>query len=282
MRKILLQTTISQHPDDWTIDRFSVMTNYLAELKSPRGERLYDVVARNRENLANGDDAVLSRIDQSDFDQVWLFGVDVGNGLSENDCSAIKTFMKGGGGLLTSRDHQDLGISFCTLGGVGDAHHFHSKNPPEEDSRQPDDTETPAISWPNYHSGRNGDFQVIQSRVHPVLHDGNGGTIGSLPAHPHEGAVSVPAGSNAQVIATGRSTLSGRPFNIAVAFDPGQEHGRALADSSFHHFLDYNLDPASGCPSFVTEPAGDTLQKHPEAMHHSYAYFRNIAAWLSR
>src|SRR5262249_43644788 len=30
--------------------------------------------------------------------------------------------------------------------------------------------------------------------------------------------------------------------------------GRTVVDSSFHHFLDYNLDPRAGCPCLVTEP----------------------------
>jgi hypothetical protein len=58
----------------------------------------------------------------------------------------------------------DLGSSVCTLGGVGAAHYFHSSNPeaePDPDRHCIDDSETPTISWPNYHSGANGDFQGI-------------------------------------------------------------------------------------------------------------------------
>jgi len=42
-------------------------------------------------------------------------------------------------------------------------------------------------------------------------------------------------------------------INIAIAFER-KGTGRAVVDSSFHHFVDYNLDPSTGCPSFVTEP----------------------------
>jgi hypothetical protein len=55
------------------------------------------------------------------------------------------------------------------------------------------------------------------------------------------------------VVAVGKSMATGRPFNIAIAFER-KGTGRAVVDSSFHHFVDYNLDPSTGCPSFVTEP----------------------------
>jgi hypothetical protein len=286
MKKILLQTTIPYVADDWNIDRFSLVTEYLSGLTDQQGNRLFDVTARDRENLANGDDKFLSTLDTSDFVQLWLFGVDVGGGLSTNDCAAIGRFCKRGGGVLATRDHQDLGISFCTLGGIGNAHHFHSRQPEPDASRHAiDDTESPNITWPNYHSGSNGDFQRVSPNdpLHPVMQRANGSAarIEFLPAHPHEGAVSVPNGSNARVIATGKSSLTGRTFNIAVAADRAGSQGRAIADSSFHHFLDYNFDPARGCPSFVTERPGHTMLENPQAVADSKDYIRNIAIWLS-
>jgi hypothetical protein len=286
VKKILLQTTIQPAKDDWSISRFSKLADFLADLTDARGQALYQVVARDRQNNAAGDDVVLSKLDESDFDQLWLFGVDVGGGLTANDCAAIGRFRERGGGVLTSRDHQDLGISFCTLGGIGTAHHFHSKNPePDSNRRNIDDTETATISWPNYHSGHNGDYQTVQplEPLHPVMQNQKvpSGKITMLPAHPHEGAVSAPQGAKARAIAAGKSKLTGRSFNLVVAFDGVGGSGRAIADSSFHHFLDYNLDPSLGCPSFVTEPAGDGMKKNAAAREDTYAYFRNLAAWLS-
>ncbi len=72
-------------------------------------------------------DSVLSALDNSGFDEMWLFAVDVGDGLTPEDCEAITRFRRNGGGLLVTRDHMDLGSSICTLGGVGKAHHFHSR-----------------------------------------------------------------------------------------------------------------------------------------------------------
>jgi len=85
------------------------------------------------------------------------------------------------------------GSSICTLGGVGRAHYFHSKNPdPDASRRMRDDKDAKNISWPNYHSGRNGDYQNINvvKPIHEVLKNpvNPSGVIEYFPAHPHEGA----------------------------------------------------------------------------------------------
>lgn len=196
---------------------------------------LVDVVARNREENADGDDAVLSRLDLLDFDELWLFAADAGNGLSTRDSS---------------------------------------------------------ISWPNYHSGSNGDYQRVNAvqSVHRLMRnpESSSGLIEFLPAHPHEGGVGVPDEFEGDVraIATGTSQVTGHPFNLAVAFERSRdEHandlGRALAESSFHHFADYNWDTDRGCPSFVVEPPGTGIKREPKKLEHVKRYAKNIALWLA-
>jgi hypothetical protein len=90
--KILLQTTIPAIEDDWNIDRFSLLGAHLAALKNEDGDRLCQVVARNREKNEAGDDEVLSKLDSLDIDELWLFAVDPGDGLSANDCEGITRF----------------------------------------------------------------------------------------------------------------------------------------------------------------------------------------------
>ncbi|HEY9236031.1 MULTISPECIES: hypothetical protein [Phenylobacterium] len=275
-KRILIQTTIPSAEDDWHVGRFSILANYLRGLG-------HEVVARDRQA---GADPVLANLDQADFDQLWLFAVDTGDGIHADECAAISRFRAGGGGLLVTRDHQDLGCSVCALGGVGKAHHFHSANPePDVRRRRRDDVVTTNIDWPNYHSGANGDFQAIQveDEAHPLLDDGAGGLLAFLPSHPHEGAVTAPADEpDAHVIATGVSEATGARFNLIVAFEgrvPGQ--GRAVAQSTFHHFCDYNLDPRSGCPSFVSEQASDRILTDPRGRQAVERYYRNLAEWLS-
>ena len=282
--QILLQTTIPTTADDWSIARFSLLASHLQSIQDASGQQLFEVTSRDRDTLGTPD-SILSTLDQRSFDQLWLFAVDVGDGLMPDDCDGITRFREHGGGMLVTRDHMDLGSSICTLSGVGAAHHFHSRNVDPDALKEVDDPYTTNILWPNFHSGANGDFQTIEVKAspHPVLSNFESptGSIRYLPAHPHEGAVSAPAGQNARVIATGRSQTTGREFNLAVAFESERGNGRAIAESTFHHFADYNWSPARGAPSFVTEPVGDALGRNPIAMADVHWYARNIALWLA-
>ena len=282
--KVLLQTTIATTGDDWSIARFSRLGALLRAQHDGEGRPLFEVTMRDRER-PGAPDPVLASLDETDFDQMWLFAVDVGDGLTAQDCEGISRFRRNGGGLMVTRDHMDLGSSICTLGGVGKAHYFHSRNlDPDLTRRAIDDPYTTAISWPNYHSGANGDFQEIEVNgpVHPVLADPASptGAIRFLPSHPHEGAVGAPEGEAARVIARGTSKATGRRFNIAIAFEPGPDRGPALAESTFHHFADYNWDTRSGAPSFVSEPPGDAIMHTPQAIADTHRYVVNVARWL--
>ena len=282
--KILLQTTIVATRDDWSIARFELLANFLRQQTDSSGNPLFAVTARDREPV-DAADPVLATLDRSDFDELWLFAVDTGAGLRPEECEAISQFRRSGRGMLVTRDHMDLGCSVCSLDGVGAAHHFHTKNLDPRFPLERDDPFTAQIDWPNFHSGANGDFQRIdvEGDIHPVLVDRSSltGAIQFLPSHPHEGAVNAPENQDARVIARGRSTVTGRPFNIAVAFEGSRGRGRAIAESSFHHFTDYNWDPRRGCPTFVTEAMGDAMLREPAALSSVQLYVRNVATWLA-
>jgi hypothetical protein len=199
--QILLQTTIPTTADDWAIHRFSLLRDFLAAMTDDEGNRRVQITTRDREVDRAGNDVILSRLDETAFDQLWLFAVDVGEGLTAADCEGINAFRQRGGGILTTRDHQDLGSSLCQLSGtcqgIGASHYFHSLNPEPDVTRHVrDDRDTFTISWPNYHSGRNGDYQCITPIVpnHPLLANPANpqGMIEYFPAHPHEGAVGIP------------------------------------------------------------------------------------------
>src|SRR4051794_5652015 len=179
MAKILLQTTIVDIPDDWNVGRFSLLADELRRAG-------HEVTARNRDEAT--DDSVLTVLDTLDYDQLWLMAVDTGNGLSPGDSAGIMRFRERGGGVLTARDHQDLGSCLVCLGSIGQLNHFHNQNP-EPDARR-DDQDNPNISWPNYHSGANGEYQpvIADEPAHELLRtDRNpSGRIEWFPAHPHE------------------------------------------------------------------------------------------------
>jgi hypothetical protein len=283
-KNILLQTTIPFTENDWHIGRFSLLKQHLESLEDENGDPLYRVTARDREQDESGSDSVLKTIDQSDIDELWLFAVDAGDGLSTEDCEAITRFRKRGGGILATRDHNDLGSSLCTIGGVGEAHYFHSKHPDPDPTRCcRDDQENQSIDYPNYHSGANGDYQTIDViEQHELLTKPDGSLIKYFPAHPHEGGIGAPEGNDAvRVIATGTSQATGRPFNLIVAFDEKSDGtGRAIAESSFHHLVDYNWDIESSCPPGITEAPGDGYKRDPEALNDIKQYVENAAKWL--
>lgn len=281
MAKILLQTTIPLAEDDWNVSRFSLLREALVADG-------HEVIARNEELDTDRNDRVIMQLPDSDFDQLWLMAVDTGEGLTEAEGNAIIEFRKRGGGVLTARDHQDLGLCLCHLGSLALFNHFHTYNL-EPGRTENDDQDNPNISYPNYHSGANGDYQKIAAvaPVHPLLKStkAEDGTIEYFPAHPHEGAVGVPDSiSFARVIATGTSTVSGRRFNLAVAVEgepfDGGVMGRALAVSTFHHFADLNWDTERGAPSFVTDKPGDEMKRDPARLEIFKDYARNIAGWL--
>lgn len=288
--KILLQTTIPFTENDWHIGRFSLLKAHLESLSDENGDALYKITARNRETDDNGNDEILCSLDKFDFDELWLFAVDIGDGLSKDDCLGISRFRQLGGGIFSTRDHQDLGSSLCTLGGIGAAHYFHTKNPdPDESRRKRDDNFTENINFPNYHSGANGDYQKIEAveSVHELLKKPDGGTIEFFPAHPHEGDVGIPKNENAaKIIARGKSKITGRNFNLIAAFERRKDFhgnllGRGIAESSFHHLVDYNWDIETGCPDFVEEPPGDGYKNNPRALNDIKYYVENLAGWLS-
>jgi hypothetical protein len=284
--KILLQTTIAPADDDWHIGRFGLLRDHLSGLQASDGTPLTVVEARDRAPVGKPD-PVLSKLDTSDYDELWLFAVDTGDGLTTEDCAGISRFRKRGGGMLVTRDHYDLGSSVCSLGGVGAAHYFHSKNvDPDPARRINDDPDNPDIQWPNFHSGSNGDYQEIRlpGVPHALLSDPTSpdGVIHYLPAHPHEGSVGAPpADSTARVIATGHSSVTGREFNLIVAFEPSAAGGPAVAESTFHHFADYNWDINTGAPRFVTDRPGNKLAAFPRALQETRQYVRNLALWLA-
>jgi hypothetical protein len=288
MTKILLQTTIPFTEDDWHIGRFSLLAAHLSSLTDADGKQMCSVTTRDREVDETNNDPLLSKLDEMDFDQLWLLALDQGDGLTPADCSGITRFRRRGGAILSARDHNDMGSSLCTLGGIGAAHYFHSRNPdPDESRRCRDDQDSPEIDYPNYHSGWNGDYQKITATDHDLFRRKDGSLIEYFPAHVHEGGIGAPD-DTASVVAKGTSQTTGRDFNLVVAFDhstdaDGDRLGRAIAESSFHHFVDYNWDLAKGCPSFLStiDTPGEGIRREPEKLNDVKRYVENAVRWLS-
>src|SRR5580765_4139999 len=93
--RILLQTTIPQMPDDWHVGRFSLLRTFLQSELDETGAPLFAVTARDRLGVER--DPVLSTLDSSDFDELWLVAVDAGDGLPAMDREGITRFHRRGG-----------------------------------------------------------------------------------------------------------------------------------------------------------------------------------------
>ena len=285
--RILVQCSIPFAEDDWHVGRFSSLVETLRGLRQADGSPLAEVTARNRQVDASGRDPVLTGMDRRDWDELWLLAGDGGEACTDVECAAIDGFQRAGGGVLTARDHQNMGLWLRKLPGIGAANFFHAEafREPDQSRWCRDDEDTRTIDFPNYHSGSNGDAQPVTpvEPLHPLLMRPGGGRIEWLPSHPHEGAVVPPPGDpRARSVASGRSTVTGRPFNLSIAFERSSEFaGRGVAESSFHHFADYNWNPAAGAPSFVTEKPGSGLRENPTALEHTRWYVENLVRWLA-
>ena len=284
--RILLKTTIGPIVDDWNVARFSLLAGHLGTRLDSGGNALYEVTAHDRLDDGSGADIDLAQCATGAYEQLWLIAVDNTGALTAADIANIAQFRKLGGGILLTRDHQDLGACLARLESIGATQFFQTVNPDPDPSRRcGDDLETPKITWPNFHSGANGDLQPVSvpTPLHPLMRTAAGQPIRRLPAHPHEGSVGVPEGLRdiARVVAQGRSRTTGATFNLCVAVEEAGK-GRAVSDSSFHHFCDYNWNPGMGCPSFVDEPPGNEVLSSPGALDDAHRYVENIAAWLAR
>ncbi|HEY9180415.1 MAG TPA: hypothetical protein VIO32_06825 [Candidatus Baltobacteraceae bacterium] len=258
MANILVQTTLRDGEGEWQIERFSSIVSLL------RNDG-HDVVARNRTPQSDGSDPLLSTLDASDFNELWLFAADRGDGLAPADVRGILRFRERGGGVFASRDSENVGLSLLNLGSVGRVNHFRSYNRPRgsgDYSPAPD----------RVAAGDEYERIVPLEPVHELLRTQKSasGVIEYFPAVQHETAISVPPYAPfARVIA-----VSGAPHgdaaNVAIAIDDefcddGRRCGRAVATSCLHHFADgqWNSSRSNAFSENVEE------------------FARNVARWLA-
>jgi hypothetical protein len=126
--RILVQCTIPYAADDWHVGRFSLLIQALREAG-------HGVVARDLAPSAGGADPVLSRVSRDEFDELWLLGVDAGQpaALTMADVAGINAFHRTGGGLITARDHENMGRWLQQIEGVGRGHYFDASGCYEPD-----------------------------------------------------------------------------------------------------------------------------------------------------
>src|SRR6266699_6022361 len=96
-------------------------------------------------STALGHDTDLEEAARGAYGRLWLIAVDATGALTQVDVGNISRFRQSGGGILLTRDHQDLGACLTKLGAVGATQFFQTINAdPDASCRCPDDTETPS------------------------------------------------------------------------------------------------------------------------------------------
>ncbi|MCA0233598.1 MAG: hypothetical protein LCH91_24275 [Bacteroidetes bacterium] len=267
-------------------------------------------------------------VNLNDFDQVWLFGINSGSGLSQSELSVVEAYMNGGGGLFATGDHGNLGSALCgNIPRVKDMRYWtdtpagasNDANEVSMSGRRRNDTNRPRLGDATslfFDNQSDNIPQTIAVRTfgsgmpHPLLSISTNvrasGIIDIMPDHPHEGEckpetsftinnVTVPT----QIIATsfvlGGSTTgggSGKALtdphcfpSIAVWDGRLASVGRVVVDSTWHHFVNVNLNGVGSQGGMGFTPNDRPGQQSGLAtadFNIIRQYFMNISLWMSR
>lgn len=262
------------------------------------------VTTANRSNdpAADQDSVTLTDLDLDIYDEVWLFGISSSNNLlNAAEINALEAFMDDGGGVLTTGDHANLGLGLSgPLKRVGKLRMYpappasaptwnttiRDANGDGQFTFGEQSDATPQVIRPKYryHWSSGTGFTQLKRSPHPLL-CAEHGVLKKLPDHQHEGQVVIPASFPAsewpkvgsfqpkpEIVAWGRivdpsADKSGEEFPVIGAYNGhGVNVGRIVADSTWHHWFDINLN------------GFDTASNDYRDI---ISYYQNVAAWLA-
>lgn len=226
-------------------------------------------------------------------DQLWLFGDAFSPGeYWPTQRDAIAAFMEAGGGVFATGDHDAHGFAMCgNLPKIRQMRYWGAGNAPKwgEDAIS---TIAPTIT-----AAEDDLFSkpVFPDQARPTVHElmrlSSGGAIRWLPDHAHEGQLNTGSTgiaanysdfSDAQrehikyvawTIAWGISagvTSSPRAVPVVRCWtpEPGNGAGRIVVDSTFHHWLGFNVENLM-------------IPGQEERLEHWTSYALNIATFLA-
>ena len=161
--KVLLQTTIPTTADDWIYRAFQSARTILARAAAPRRAPVRGDDARPRKSWRTRSRALHARSER--FDEMWLFAVDVGDGLTAAGLRGDFAFSEAGPRPAGHAGSHGFGILDLRFGEASARRitFIAATSTPMPARRAPDDSITTSISWPNFHSGANGDYQEIRA-----------------------------------------------------------------------------------------------------------------------
>ncbi len=255
----------------------------------------------------------------SDFDQVWLFGINPGSGLPPAELTVVENYMNSGGGLFATGDHGDLGSALCgNITRVKDMRIWSNTTEVSMTGNRRNDTNRPRPGDITSRYFDNQSDSVPQNILaatfggglpHPLLSISTAlrpsGVIDIMPDHPHEGecrpvttftvnGVAVPT----QIVATsyvlansttqggaGKALTDPHSFPSISVWDGRLANaGRIVIDSTWHHFVNINLNGVGSSGSFFSNNDLPGLQSgltNPDWIV-VRQYFMNISLWMSR
>ena len=253
----------------------------------------------------------VNSVNLKSFDQVWLFGILGGTSyLDPPEVTAIGEYMDGGGGLFATGDHGSLGGGMCgNIPRVKDMRLWANTSPDNAVNEvsmtggRRNDTNRPGAGQVVSNSFNNQSDNIPQTIAvrtfgsglpHPLLSIKPSlrpsGIIDIMPDHPHEGecaeeTVFIVNGHSisTQVIATsfvlGGSTAPGKvgtnPHcfpSIAVFDGRPAKVGRIAIDSTWHHFVNINLNGVGSPFSGLDNSDFEVVRQ----------YYMNISRWITR
>ena len=172
----------------------------------------FQVTTANRYSDATADEdgVTLIDLDLDTFDEVWLFGIGTSAALlGVNEVAALESFMDGGGGVMTTGDHENLGAGLSgSAKRIKDLRMYPAPaaspyvwNTTIRDANgdgafdfvEQSDA-TPQVIRPVYRTqwSLGTGFPVLKRSPHALL-CAEHGVLKKLPDHQHEGQVVIPA-----------------------------------------------------------------------------------------
>lgn len=245
----------------------------------------------------------------ADRHEVWFFLVseDLTTALTPADIDALKAWMDAGNGVLITGDHAvGVGEQMHGLGapvgkGVPRARHMRvwddppdtenyvansidnvgadAKVAPSEFDAVPQRLLLPALRRNAPHAIFVGKGKRILNKFPDHAHEGEVRAIVSYPERPDNSFPDIPYEwpyfpPKIEVVAYSVNWRSGRTHPLMALWDQGagpKPPGRIIADSSFHHYVDENLDGIARAEAEVAREDWSKIQE----------LFRSFAFWLA-
>lgn len=248
-------------------------------------------------------------VNLEDFDQIWMFAINPAGNISPAEVTKIEDFMNGGGGVFATGDHGLLGKAMCgDIDRIKDMRHWEDfpvgfDSEVSMSGRRRNDTNTPqpGNSTANTFDHQSDGYpQNIAVRTfgngmpHPLLSISSSirpsGIIDIMPDHPHEGeckpetsftvnGTTVPTQIISTSFVVGGNTSGGKTatdphcFPSIAVWDGCQANvGRIVVDSTWHHFVNINLNGSGSAQSGLSTSDFEVIRH----------YFMNITKWISR